>query len=169
VEAPRQAEFPDVEAQVMSALRNEKVTRVLREKTDEATKKFKAAGSDLKAAAAAVGGEVKTSDFITSEGNIEGLGAASAFVELFSKPVGSVHGPLTAQDNVVLAKVIDKQPADESTLTANREKLLLELKRRRAQERKELFEEGLIAQLTKEGKIKKYPDVIKRVTGGFGS
>ncbi|HET8548508.1 MAG TPA: peptidylprolyl isomerase [Bryobacteraceae bacterium] len=169
IEAPRQAEFAEMEAQVMSGLRMEKANAIAREKTDEATRKFKAAGSDLKAAAAAVGAEVKTTDYITAEGNIEGLGAASSFADLFSRPVGSVYGPITAQDNVVLAKLVDKQAADESALSANREKILLELKRRRAQERKELFEEGLIAQLTKQGKITKYPEVIKRLTSSsFG-
>jgi peptidyl-prolyl cis-trans isomerase D len=170
VEAPRQAEFAEVEVQVASTVRNEKGTRIGREKTDEATRSFKSAGADLKAAAAAMGAEVKTSDYINSESTIEGLGQAASFAELFSKPVGSVYGPITVQDSVVLAKVIDKQTADESTLNTNREKILLDLKRRRAQERKELFEEGLIAQLTKEGKIRKYPDVIRRVgAGSFGS
>jgi peptidyl-prolyl cis-trans isomerase D len=169
IEPPRQAEFAEVEGQIMTALRSEKVARVSREKNDEATNKFKAAGSDLKAAAAAMGVDVKTSDFFDAQGTIEGLGSATSFAELFSKPVGSLFGPVTSQDHVVLARVVDKQVADDSALQGEREKLLLELKRRRAQERKELFEQGLVAQLEKEGKIKKYPDVIKRVGGSFGS
>ena len=169
IEPPRQAEFAEVENVVMGQLRNQKAMNVAREKTEEATKKFRAAGSDLKAAAASMGLEVKTSDYVNAQGTIEGLGAASSFADLFSKPVGSVYGPVNAAENVVLAKVIDKQVADDSRLQAERESLLTELKRRRAQERKELFEHGLVAQLEKEGKIKKYPDVIKRVGGSFGS
>ena len=44
---------------------------------------------------------------------------------------------------------------------------VLTLKRKKAAERKELFEDGLISQLIREGKVKKYPDVINRVVQGY--
>jgi hypothetical protein len=122
---------------------------------------------DLKAAAKQVGAEVKTTDFFAVDGTVEGVGAGAQFTEAFSKPVGSVIGPIPAGDQVILARVLEKQPADLASLAAERESLVLALKRKRASERKELFEDGLLTQLVKEGKVKKYQDTINRVVQNF--
>ena len=47
--------------------------------------------------------------------------------------------------------------------------MLVALKKRKASERKELFEDGLVTQLVKEGKIKKYPEVIQRLGSSYRS
>ena len=54
-----------------------------------------------------------------------------------------------------------------SQLPAQRDSILLSLKRKKAQERRELFEDGLVTQLVKEGKVKKYQDNIKRLLTNF--
>jgi hypothetical protein len=128
---------------------------------------LKGVTGDLKAAAKQIGAEVKTSDFFTVEGTVEGLGGGAQFTEGFNKPVGSTIGPIPAGDQVILARVIDKQAADMSQLAALRDALVLELKKRRAAERKELFEDGLLTQLVKDGKVKKYPETINRVVQNF--
>ena len=66
-----------------------------------------------------------------------------------------------------MARVLEKQGADLGQLAAQRDELVLALKRRRAAERKELFEDGLVTQLVKEGKVKKYPENINRVVQSF--
>ena len=54
-----------------------------------------------------------------------------------------------------------------SKLPAERETLVLSLKRKKAAERKELFEDGLLTQLIREGKVKKNQDAINRVVQGY--
>ena len=54
-----------------------------------------------------------------------------------------------------------------SKLPAERESIVLALKRKHAQERKEMFEDGLMAELIKQGKVKKYQDTITRIVQGY--
>jgi hypothetical protein len=51
--------------------------------------------------------------------------------------------------------VVEKKVADAAALNAGRDQLVLSIKQRKAQERKELFEDGLLTRLIKEGKVKK--------------
>jgi hypothetical protein len=78
-----------------------------------------------------------------------------------------VIGPVSIGGQVVLAKVLEKQAADLSQLASKRDAMVLDLKRKKAAQRKELFEDGLITQLIREGKVKKYPEVINRVVQGY--
>ena len=88
-------------------------------------------------------------------------------IEAFAKPVGTVLPPFNIGTQLFLVKVIEKQAADPAGLAAERDALVLALKRKKASERKELFEDGLLTQLIKEGKVKKYEDNIKRMTSNF--
>jgi peptidyl-prolyl cis-trans isomerase D len=164
IEPPKPAEFADVEGQIMSQLKAQKGNMIAQQKREEAGQKLRAANGDLRVAAQAIGAEVKSSDFVGADGTIEGLGPVNALPDIF-KSVGTVVGPISLGENVVIAKAIARQSADEAQLTAERDKILSTLKRKKALERKDLFEDGLVTQLTKQGKIKKYPDAIRRLEG----
>lgn len=159
----RPSEFAEVENEIRERLISFKTQKLSEQKIKEATEKFKAPGADLKALAKAYGLEVKTTDFFSADGAAEGIGPASYLAEAFTKPAGSTVGPFTIGNQVFLARVKEKQPADMSKLAAERDSIVLALKRRKAAERKELFEDGLLTQLIKEGKVKKYPENINRV------
>jgi hypothetical protein len=167
IEAPRQAEFADVEKAVSSQILASKRGAAVQEATKAATDKLRAADGNVQAGAKAVGVEVKTSEFLDAKGSLGGT-PVSSFTGLLGKPVGSTFGPLTVGGNVMIVKLIDKQPADEKALTAQeRESIVSELKRAKATERRDLFEEGLVSTLTKEGKIKKYPEAIRRLGNAY--
>jgi hypothetical protein len=168
--APHPAEFADVEKQILDTLKTQKAQQLVEQRVKEATDKLKTAatsGADLKAVAKQVGGEVRTADFFTIDSAAEGIGPASYLTEGFAKPVGSTVGPFSIGSDVFLAKVTEKQGADLGKLAAEREALVVALKRKRAMERKELFEDGLMTQLIKEGKIKKNADTIARLVQGM--
>jgi peptidyl-prolyl cis-trans isomerase D len=167
VQAPRQAELSEVENDIRSRISAQKATQLSEQKLKQATETMKNAGGDLRAVAKQLGGEIKTTDFFAIEGAAEGIGPASALADAFTKPVGSVIGPVSLGGQVVLAKVTEKQDANLSQLPAERESLVLALKRKKAAERKELFEDGLISQLIREGKVKKYQDAINRVVQSY--
>jgi peptidyl-prolyl cis-trans isomerase D len=163
----RPSELAEVENQVRETLMTTKAQQFGEQKAKEAIETLRRAGGDLKTAAKAVGSEVKTTDYFTMEGSAEGIGPASYLAEAFTKPAGTVVGPFAIGSQVFLARVVDKQPADMSKLPAEREKIVLGLKQRKAGERRELFEDGLVAQLLKEGKIKKYQDNINRIVQNY--
>jgi peptidyl-prolyl cis-trans isomerase D len=167
VQPARQAELAEVENDIRARISAQKANQLSEQKLKQATETMKNSGGDLKALAKQLGSEVKTTDFFAIEGAAEGIGPASALADAFTKPVGALVGPVSLGGQVVLAKVQEKQQADMSKLPAERESLLLALKRKKASERKELFEDGLISQLIREGKVKKYPDAINRVVQSY--
>jgi peptidyl-prolyl cis-trans isomerase D len=167
IQPPRPAELSEVENDLRTQITSRKVQQLTEEKIRQATDTLKNAGGDLRAAAKQIGSEVKTTDFFTIEGAAEGIGPATALSDAFTKPVGSVIGPVSVGGQVVLAKVVEKQPADMAQLAATRNEVVLQLKRRKAAERKELFEDGLITQLIREGKVKKFPEAINRVVQSY--
>ena len=166
------ADLAEVQDQIRERLITEKTTRLAEQKTQEAIAKMKAAaasGGDLAALAKELGTEVKEADFFTVATAAEGIGPGSYLAEGFTKPVGSFIGPFNISQDAFLAKSVDKQVADKSQLAAQRDAIVLDLKKNKANSRKELFEDGLLAQLIKEGKVKKYNDTINRILASYRS
>jgi hypothetical protein len=52
-------------------------------------------------------------------------------------------------------------------LAAERDQLVLELKQKKARERDDLFRDGVMTQLMKDGTIKIHQDVIQRIVSSF--
>jgi hypothetical protein len=163
VVAARPSEFAEVEHSIRQRLTDSKAQQLAAQKLKEATERFRAADGNLEALAKSTGGTVKTTDFFNADGAAEGIGPASYLAEAFTKPVGSTVGPITIADQVFMAKVAERQESDLSKLASERDALVLALKQRKHSERKELFEDGLVTQLVKEGKVKKHQENINRV------
>jgi peptidyl-prolyl cis-trans isomerase D len=164
---PRPAQLSEVESQVKENVINRKVQELSDQRVKDMTAKFKAAGTDLNALAKSIGGQVKTTAPFGREGAAEGIGPATYLADAFTKPVGSIVGPINIGNQIILAKVVDKEAVDMSKLAAEREQIVTSLKRKKAAERRELFEDGLVTQLVKEGKVKKYQDNIRRVVNNY--
>jgi hypothetical protein len=125
-------------------------------------------GGDLAKAAKSMGLEVKTSNEIDRAGNIDGLGSAGYVVEGFSRPDGTVFGPIGTPDGgTVVAKVIAHIHPDVSKLPEQRATIRDEIKSQKARERNSLFEAGVKDALTKQGKIKIHPDVLSRLIANY--
>lgn len=167
-EPARQAEFEQVRNDVRDAVTNQKAQELSQKRVEEAVQKLKAAGQDFKKAAQAMKLPVKTtSDAFNREAAAEGIGPATYFIDAFTKPVGTVLDPVTMGNQVFLIRVAEKTPVDMNQLAAERQSILNSLKQKKAQERRELFQDGLLTQLIKEGKVKKYPDNIRRLSGTY--
>jgi peptidyl-prolyl cis-trans isomerase D len=101
-------------------------------------------------------------------GNVEGIGIASYVSEGFSKPDGTIFGPVGTPDGgTIVAKVLSHSGADLSQLAAQRSTIRDEIKSQRARERNTLFESGVKDMLIKQGKIKIHQDVITRLIGNY--
>jgi peptidyl-prolyl cis-trans isomerase D len=167
VQPPKQAELAEVEAQIRESLISTKSQQLADQKMKEAKEKLQSAGTDLNVVAKALGGQVKQTQLFTLEGAADGIGPAQYVSAAFDKPVGTVLPSFNIGNQIFLVKVNEKQPADQNALAKERDALLLALKRRKATERRELFEDGLLTQLIKEGKVKKYPENIKRLASNY--
>jgi peptidyl-prolyl cis-trans isomerase D len=160
------AALEEVQNRIRDTLAGEKAASLLNQKATELAEKARAAG-DLRAAAKGMGFEVKSSDEVTRQGAVEGLGSASYISEAFAKPAGSIIGPISTSDARVVVKVLNKVDPDMAGLAAERDNLRDEIKSRKARERNALFEDGVRQQLTEEGKIRIYQDVINRLSSNY--
>jgi peptidyl-prolyl cis-trans isomerase D len=161
------AKLADVEAQIRAGLTESKLRDLVEAKSREAMMKVTASGGDVKKVAQSMGLDFRTSSEFTRVGNVEGLGNAAQLVMAFDKPVGGFFGPVTIQENHVVCKVVAKIPADLSKLALDRDSLAQEIKRNKARERVDLFEDGVRAALIRKGKVKVHQKVIDRIAGSY--
>jgi peptidyl-prolyl cis-trans isomerase D len=158
-----------VPPQPASYAEDQKANEAVNKATQEATQKMLTANGDLARIAKELGLEVKSTKPFGAEQPIEGLGPSTYLQDAFLKPVGGSVGPTTIDGKVVLAKVVEKISADPAKLAASREDIIGNLKKKKAQERRELFEDGLISQLVKQKKVKKFPEAIQRLSSTYKS
>ncbi|MGH9628808.1 MAG: hypothetical protein ACRD7E_10835, partial [Bryobacteraceae bacterium] len=164
----RQAEFEQVQKDVREAVVSEKVKALSEKRVAEAVEKLKAAGQEFEKTAREMKLPVTTtSQAFNREAAAEGIGPATYFMDAFTKPVGTVLDPVTIGNQVFLIRVAEKVPVDTKQLAAERDSILNSLKQKKSQERQELFQDGLLTQLIKEGKVKKYPENIRRLSGTY--
>ena len=165
----RQAELSEVLDRVKQAVIEEKTRRLIGDKALAIQKQLKA-GQDFAALAKSVGAELKsTSTPFGLEGAAEGLGAARQIEAAFSKQPGESAGPFNLPEGTFFVKVIEKIEPDMSQLPAQREQLMNAVKGRIANDRRELFIDGLVEALTKDKTIRIHADNIKRLLSSFGS
>jgi peptidyl-prolyl cis-trans isomerase D len=111
--------FADWKSHVLDDYRNEKLPALLSEKTKELSEKAKN-GNDLAKAAKEVGATVKTSDLVSAAGQVPDLGQLGAVApQLFELNVGNVSGPISAERNGIVAKIVDKQEPSADDIRKN--------------------------------------------------
>src|ERR1700733_642131 len=163
VRPPHPPELAEVESRVRQNYLQTESTRMVGEKAAKAAELLKQNGGDINAAAKAVGGEVKSTDFFTTSGAAEGLGSGIIFADYFGKPVGTVFGPLTANNQSVVGKVSGRQDADMSKFPQERDGIVTALKSKKSVDRQDLFQDSVLTDLIRRGKVKKHQSVIDRL------
>ncbi|MGB6944382.1 MAG: peptidyl-prolyl cis-trans isomerase [Bryobacteraceae bacterium] len=166
---PHPAQLSEVESQVRQNYLQGEANRMVTEKAAKAAELLKQNGGDLKAAAKAVGGEVKTADFFSRSGAAEGIGSAALLSNLFDKPDGSVFGPLNAGGQTIVGKVTGHQDADMSTFAQQRDSIVTQLKSKKAVDRQNLLQDSILTDLIRRGKVKKHQAVIDRLIAQYRS
>jgi len=160
----------EVEDQIRNTLRSERVQRLLSERAMALMDRVRSNGGDLRKAAAGMAGvEVKTTPEFGKEGQAEGIGAANYLDEAFRRDVGSVFGPVNVSGSTFILKVAGKTAADMSRMAEQRYDILLRLKSQKAQQRRDLFEDGLLQHLKDKGVVKIHQDTVKRLIDSYKS
>ncbi len=161
------ASFEEAQADVRKALQSQGLEVLLTQKSSDLLAKAKENGGDLKKAAASMGLEMKTSTDFNRSGAVEGVGSATSLPDAFSKPVGTLFGPVRVENNRVVGKVIAKTEASMAEFASQRASIRDEIKSRRARERNTIFEDGVRQRLLKDGKIKIHQDVVNRIVSAY--
>jgi hypothetical protein len=163
----RPAELKDVEAKVKDDYITQKSREIATEKAKEAAAKIKD-GEDMAKVAKSVGVTMTEPAAFTRADSIEGLGSASSFLDAFTKPVGTVVGPMQFNNGGqfpedVIYKIVDQQRADPAKLPGERAQILPQLKQQKGIDEFRLFQDGVLAKLVAEKKVVIHKDAIKRV------
>ena len=166
IEDSRQATFEEVQGSVLKALTSMKSEQAAQAKVKEAASKL-TAGEDFKSVAKFLGTEAKTSAEFGRDGAIEGVGDANAFAELFSKPVGSVVGPVNMMGQYVVAKSVDKVEPSPEQFKTMRAGIVEGLKKKMATERYMLFKDSVTQYLLAKGKIKRNQKAIESLIQAY--
>ncbi len=161
------ADLAAVEDQIRNRLTTDKLSQLMQQRAKEAIEKAIATGGDLKRVAKEMDLEDKTTPDFTRNGAAEGLGSAGYFEEAFTAPEGKILGPVTVGDRQVIYKAVDRTPANEADLAAQRDALQQEIRDRKAQQRLSTFDDNVLAQLVKAGKVKVHQDVINRLLASY--
>ncbi len=167
VRPPHPAELSEAENQVRTNYLQTVSAQLVAERAAKALELLKQNGGDLKAAAKAVGAEVKSTDFFTRAGAAEGIGSASILGDAFNKPAGSVFGPLMAGSQTIIGKVAGRQDSDMSKFAEQRDNLVLQLKGKKLADRRLLLQDSILTDLIRRGKVKKHQPVIDRLIGQY--
>jgi peptidyl-prolyl cis-trans isomerase D len=125
------------------------------------------AGEDLDKVAKAFKVDlVKSADF-TMNDSVEGLGPAALVSDAFSKPVGTVIGPVTVSGRNIVFKVIGRQTVDPKNYSNERDSALQELKQQKARDMYNLFEDSILNQIRADGKLKIHQDTIQQLAATY--
>ena len=166
---PHPGEFSEVEQQVRGNYLTQKSMTAMSDKQNKLMDLLKSNGGDLHAAAKTLGLEVKTTDFFSRDGAAEGIGPARSLADAFTKPDGSIIGPVSISGQTVVGKVVGRQEPDMSKLPEQRQAIVTQLKQRKAQELAPLLQDSIMSRLIQQGKVKKHQDVINRIVARYRS
>jgi peptidyl-prolyl cis-trans isomerase D len=167
---PHQAQFDEVQAQVVSQYTAEQAQKLMTDAANSAAQRAKK-GESLELIAKSEGGQLKSAQPFTMMGAAEGIGAASTVADAFAPPakVGDAFGPLTQGDSVFIYKITQKTPADMSTFAQNRENMIQTLKQKKGEVQGALFGDSIVADLKKHGVIKINNQAIQQLAASFKS
>lgn len=162
----RPAEFNEVESQVRERVIADKSQTIANIRAKEAAQKLKS-GMDIDKLAKSLKLDVTESSEFGRSDSVEGLGPAVYVEDAFTKPVGTILGPLSIQGRDVIFVVVGQKRADPSKLSQERTAILLDLKRKKGMMNNSLFMDSVLSKLISEGKVKIHRDTIKRITASF--
>ena len=115
VQAAHAPSFAEWKSHVLDDYRQEQLPKLLEQKTAQLAEEAKNM-NDLAKAAKAAGAKFETSDLVGQTGQVPNFGSVGQIApQLFDMSVGNISGPINADRNGVVAKVVDKQEpaADE--------------------------------------------------------
>jgi peptidyl-prolyl cis-trans isomerase D len=162
----RQAEFNEVENKVREEVLGQRGDSIAGDKAKEAFAKIKG-GEDMAKVAKSMGLTVTESIEFTHSDSVEGLGSAVYVQDAFTKPIGTVLGPVNVQGRNVVYQIVEQQHVDPAKLTNERQMILADLKKDKARREFELFADSIFSKLVADKKVIVHKDAIKRLSASL--
>ena len=146
--------FADWKSHVLDDYRDEQLPALMTQKTKDLADKAKAM-NDLAKAAKADGATVKTSDLVGASGQVPDFGEVEQVApQLFDLSVGAISGPITAERNGVVVKILDKQEPTADEIAKNFDQTRDQLLRQRQEQAFGVFASGVWSDYKKRNLIR---------------
>jgi peptidyl-prolyl cis-trans isomerase D len=160
--------FEEIRSRVEEEFKNERSNVLLSQKTQELADRAKSE-HDLNKAAKELGATVKTSEFVSPDGQVPEIGSMTgqAAVAFTMKP-GDISGPISSGVNGVVIAMKEVQAPSEADFAAKRDQIRDSLLQSKEQELFGLFVTNLREQMEKSGKIKINQEELKALTRAGG-
>ena len=156
--------FEEIRTRVEQEFENERSSVLLSQKAQELSDRAKAE-HDLKKAAKELGARVKTSEFVSPDGQVPDIGSMTGQAAVaFSMKPGDISGPINSGANGVVIAITDVQAPSETDFAAKRDQIRDTLLQGKEQELFGLFVTNLREQMEKTGKIKINQEEMKTLT-----
>jgi len=162
----RPAEFSEVETQVRERQVTEQSQQLASNAAREAFAKI-GAGESLEKAAKSMNGDISKPAEFTQNDSVEGLGPAVYVADAFTKPVGSLAGPLNVQGREIIYRVVDRQPVDLKSFAAERDATINDLKQQEIRTQMNLLLDSIVTKAKADGKVKIHTDTLKRLQAQY--
>jgi peptidyl-prolyl cis-trans isomerase D len=156
--------FEEIRTRVEQEFKNERSNVLLSQKAQELSDRAKAE-HDLKKAAKELGATVKTSEFVSPDGQVPDIGSMTGQAAVaFSMKPGDISGPINSGANGAVIAITEVQAPSETDFAAKHDQIRDTLLQGKEQELFGLFVTNLREQMEKAGKIKINQEEMKTLT-----
>ena len=150
----------DVKERVRDEVVKQRSKEMAKQKAGEFAAKL--GSSDFDKAAKAAGFEPKSTELLTRDSPLPDLGAAGDVLDAaFRLPQGGVSAPISVEGGTAIVKVLEKQEATATDITANKDTFRQEV----LNDRRSRFFSAYMSKAKQKMKIEFYRDVLQRVVG----
>jgi peptidyl-prolyl cis-trans isomerase D len=164
VKPPSTPTFEEIRERVETEFKNERAGVLLSQKTKELSDRAKSE-HDLKKAAKELGAMVKTSDFVSPDGQVPDIGSMSGEASVaFSMKPGDISGPINNGADGAVIVLLEVQAPTDADFAAKSDQIREQLLQSQQQELFGLYVNNLRTQMEKSGKIKINQDELKTLT-----
>jgi peptidyl-prolyl cis-trans isomerase D len=123
----------------------------------------------LRKAAKELGATVKTSDLVSTTGQVPDIGSLTGpAAVVFDMKKGDISGAINTGRNGVVVSLLDRQEPPVEQLAASRDRIRDSLLQKKRDESFEIFASSLRQRMERDGKIRINQEQLKRITTPVG-
>jgi peptidyl-prolyl cis-trans isomerase D len=162
----RNAEFNEVQSQVMQRYTSEEADRLAQQASKQAAESAHK-GESLEEIAKRYGATVKTAPPFSIDGAAEGIGSGAQLAAVFKANVGDVIGPVSTGVGVFICKVSEKIPADMNQYASGKAAIVQGLEQEKLRLQQPLFRDSVVSDLKRRKIVKMNQAAINRIVGHY--
>jgi peptidyl-prolyl cis-trans isomerase D len=163
VKPPATPTYEEVKSRVEQQFRTDRAQAMLSQKTQELSDRARAQ-HNLRAAAKELGATLRTSEFVTPQGQVPEIGALTGpAAQIFSMKPGEISAPITIARGGLVVMLLDKQEPSMADFAQQKDEIRQQLLQRKQSELFELYLANLRKVGEEKGTIKVYNKEFTRL------